>query len=154
MQVCVCVNGGNALKFHIAFSTNRDRDRTETGHKAWAIEKCKLMPSKNQREREREKERERERESERHCWKNVIKSVYGVLSLTHKSGTTCSLEVITPGSRDILHVNSESLHLKLGVKIPFPPVDKLNHLQDDRTRCCWGLQPPLLSMCLSVIQLQ
>lgn len=63
----------------------------------------------------------------------MIKSVYGVLSLTHKSRTTCSLEVITPGSRDILHVNSESLHLKLGVKIPFPPIDKLNHLQGDRT---------------------
>lgn len=60
---------------------------------------------------------------------NVIKSVYGVLSLTHKSWTTCSLEAITPGSRDILHVNSESLHLKLGVKIPFPLIDKLNHLR-------------------------
>lgn len=74
------------------------------------------------REGERGRDGERERE-------NVIKSVYGVLSLTHKSWTTCSLEVITPGSRDILHVNSESLHLKLGVKIPFPPIDKLNHLQ-------------------------
>lgn len=73
-------------------------------------------------DRKRERERERERE-------NVIKSVYEVLSLTHKSWTTCSLEVITPGSRDILHVNSESLHLKLGVKIPFPLIDKPNHLQ-------------------------
>lgn len=66
------------------------------------------------------------------CWRNVIKSVYGVLSLPHWSRTTCSLEVITLGSRDILHVNSESLHLKLGVKIPFPPIYKLNHLQDDK----------------------
>lgn len=29
--------------------------------------------------------------------KNVIKSVYGVPSLTHESRTTCSLEVITAG---------------------------------------------------------
>lgn len=65
---------------------------------------------------------------------NVIKSVYGVLSLTHKSWTTCSLEAITPGSRDILHVNSESLHLKLGVKIPFPLIDKLNHLRRGGSR--------------------
>lgn len=70
---------------------------------------------------------------------NVIKSVYGVLSLPHKNRTTCSLEVITLGSLNILQVNSESLHLKLGVKIPFPPTDKLNHLQGDRTSCCWGL---------------
>lgn len=61
----------------------------------------------------------------------MIKSFYGVLSLPHKSRTTCSLELITPGSRDILHVNCESLHLKLGVKIPFPLIGKLNHLQDD-----------------------
>lgn len=66
------------------------------------------------------------------CWWNVIRSVYGVPSLPHKSRTTCSLEVIMRGSRDILHVNSESLHLKLGVKIPFPPIGKLNHLQGDR----------------------
>lgn len=80
----------------------------------------------------REGDKKKECVRERDCWKNVIKSVYGVLSLTHKSRTTCSLEVITPGSRDILHVNSESLHLKLGVKIPFPPIDKLNHLYGDR----------------------
>lgn len=77
-------------------------------------------------------DRSEKRERERDCWRNVIKSVYGAPSLTHTSRTTCSLEVITPGSRDILHVNSESLHLKLGVKIPFPPIDKLNHLQVDR----------------------
>lgn len=78
------------------------------------------------------KSAKRQRQRETVFQRNVIKSVYGVLSLPHKSRTTCSLEVITPGSRDILHVNSESLHLKLGVKIPFPPIDKLNHLQGDR----------------------
>lgn len=104
-------------------------------HRKWKKEDigCEMwkneQPSKSQKG---ERERKRERERYRDCWKNVIKSVYGVLSLPHKSRTTCSLEVITPGSRDILHVNSESLHLKLGVKIPFPPIDKLNHLQGDR----------------------
>lgn len=73
-----------------------------------------------------------EREGLQEEWRNVIKSVYGVLSLPHWSRTTCSLEVITLGSRDILHVNSESLHLKLGVKIPFPLIDKLNHLRGFR----------------------
>ena len=96
-------------------------------------------------------EEEGERERYRECWRNVIKSVYGVLSLPHKSRTTCSLEVITPGSRDILHVNSESLHLKLGVKIPFPPIDKLNHLQADGIWCCWCLH---LQHWYSIILLQ
>lgn len=139
---CTCVCMKLALRYdqitvsrskiiqNVAFSTEKEWSLSER-HGYWRND----SPCNNQRQ---------EGETESDCWKNVIKSVYGVLSLTHKSRTTCSLEVITLGSRDILHVNSESLHLKLGVKIPFPPIDKLNHLQVDRIWCRWGLEPPLL----------
>lgn len=91
------------------------------------------------KERERERNRAQERENTaRGKWLSLFMSV---LSLPHKSWTTCSLEVITPRSEDILHVNSESLHLKLGVKIPFPPIDKLNHLQGDGIWSFQGLEP-------------
>lgn len=136
VRVQVCVIRGGALNTTYRLGLFRRRREQRDRRKVSGIEK--MRSEGRVRGREGDKEREQERWLERQgeggreetdCWKNVIKSVYGVLSLTHKSRTTCSLEVITPGSRDILHVNSESLHLKLGVKIPFPPIDKLNHLQ-------------------------
>lgn len=111
------------VRLHVSYIMKRRTKQYSDIDKQLHVERGGLLQTERERERKRERARERE---------NVIKSVYGVLSLTHKSWTTCSLEVITPGSRDILHVNSESLHLKLGVKIPFPLIDKPNHLQGDR----------------------